>query len=99
MNDHSGHWLSHQRPFRPLLSGLLCALLLSNAYGQEPTAEENQAVEKAAQAEKSAKSTAPVKAPPVKAQNDKSSSKPTSEVFRPSEEISEDLSVPFPVDI
>jgi len=104
MNNLLGRRLSSRRPFWLLLSGLVCALLLSAAHGQQPASEQQPATEKDNPVE-NPQGTAPVaKAPPAKAPTpnkpaDKPTGKQSSEVFRPSEEISEDLSVPFPVDI
>ena len=77
---------------RRLASLLLAALLLANAaLGQEPkpvdpsAREEPRARDAGAEAPDSDKPAAKASRP--------------SEVFKPSEEISEDLSVPFPVDI
>jgi len=62
---------------------------------QEPSANK----EPSANSEPSANRAPPPEPKPTPPTTDQSKTKPNQTVFRPSEEISEDLPVPFPVDI
>lgn len=94
MNNRSAFAHTPSRPLRLLVAGLLCTVLWSSSLvGQEPGSE------KPAAAQGSEQETPPAAPQPPPPRGEKSTSRQATEVFRPSEEISEDLSVPFPVDI
>jgi len=77
----------------------LCLLVISHVHAQQdassPAANEN------AEEELQKEALEKVEAEKIKAEQNKtvSKAKPPEEVFKPTEEISEDSPVPFPVDI
>ena len=82
------------RTLKNLAISLLSCLVLSSAVAQAQETSEETKTEKETKVETEAKATS---APTPKKKN--TNIKKTNDTFIPSEEISEDLSVSFPVDI